>query len=779
MGITKATQIVFSLYFFFLFLKTLPIDMAMAQNATIPVNVGVILDMETMDGKKWLSCISMALSDFYTSNVHYRTRLVLNPRDSKSDVVGAASAALDLLENVQVQAIIGPSTSMQADFVINLGDKAQVPIISFSATRPSLSSPYFVCVTHNDSTQVKAISAIVQAFGWREVVPIYVDNEFGEGIIPFLTYALQEIDAIVPYRSIIPASVTDDQLVAELERLRTMQTRVFIVHMSSSLGSRLFIKAKELGMMTEGYAWIISNALTNELHFINSLVIDSMQGAIGVKSNVPRTKKLEDFTIRWKKQFLRDNPTMFNTELGVFEVGAYDAATALAIAVEKVGDKNLGFQKANRSVRNSANLETFEVSSNGPMLLQALQNTKFRGLNGDVYIVDGQLQSSVFQIINVIGDGGQGIGFWTSEKGIVRELNIRNTDKNSISKANLESIIWPGNRTCPPRGWEIPTNGKKLRIGVPEKDEFQKFVVVNRNQDTNMTTVKGYCIDIFDAVMAALPYKVPYEYVPFEIADGNGDGTYNDLVYHVHLGNFGAVVGDTTITVNRSQYVDFTLPYTESKVSMIVPVKDNRSKNAWVFLKPLPWDLWVTSFCSFIFIGFVIWILEHRVNEDFRGPLSHQVGTMFWFSFSTMVFSHREKVVSNLSRFVVIIWLFVVLILTQSYTASLASMLTVQQLQPTVTDVNELISKGAYVGYQHGSFVLGLLKQMGFHEINLSHFVLLKSAMNFFPKGVEKVVLRLLSMKPYGLSFSFHDTAQNIPRLDQHTILLASALCSQ
>ena len=105
---------------------------------------------------------------------------------------------------------------------------------------------------------------------------------------------------------------------------------------------------------------------------------------------------------------------------------------------------------------------------------------------------------------------------------------------------------------------------------------------------------------------------------------------------------FDAVVGDTTIIANRSLYVDFTLPYTESGVSMIVPILDKRSKNAWVFLKPLTWDLWVTSACFFVFIGFVIWVLEHRVNEDFRGPPSNQVGTILWFSFSTMVFAQSN-----------------------------------------------------------------------------------------------------------------------------------------
>lgn len=59
----------------------------------IPVNVGVVLDdLHSMEGKAWLSCIKMALSDFYASHSHYKTRLVLNVRDSNQNVVGAAAA---------------------------------------------------------------------------------------------------------------------------------------------------------------------------------------------------------------------------------------------------------------------------------------------------------------------------------------------------------------------------------------------------------------------------------------------------------------------------------------------------------------------------------------------------------------------------------------------------------------------------------------------------------------------------------------------------------------
>ena len=80
---------------------------------------------------------------------------------------------------------------------------------------------------------------------------------------------------------------------------------------------------------------------------------------------------------------------------------------------------------------------------------------------------------------------------------------------------------------------------------------------------------------------------------------------------------------------------------------------------------------------------------------------------------------------SNLARFVVIIWCFVVLILTQSYTASLTSLLTVQQLRPTLSDVKELLSNKENIGFPKGSFVLGMLH--GFIDFKPSQVKVYKS----------------------------------------------------
>lgn len=78
--------------------------------------------------------------------------------------------------------------------------------------------------------------------------------------------------------------------------------------------------------------------------------------------------------------------------------------------------------------------------------------------------------------------------------------------------------------------------------------------------------------------------------------------------------NYDVVVGDTTILVDRASYVDFTLPYTESGVSMIVKI--NHQKNMWCFLKPLTWDLWVTAAASSMVLGLVVWALEHGTLKE-------------------------------------------------------------------------------------------------------------------------------------------------------------------
>ncbi|KAJ6862072.1 hypothetical protein NC652_039030 [Populus alba x Populus x berolinensis] len=94
----------------------------MAEKTSIPVNVGVVLDLDCdLDGKIALSCIEMALSDFYATHGDYKTKLVLNTRDSMKDVVGAAAAAADsvhrmrMAENTCIPVNVGVVLDLDSD----------------------------------------------------------------------------------------------------------------------------------------------------------------------------------------------------------------------------------------------------------------------------------------------------------------------------------------------------------------------------------------------------------------------------------------------------------------------------------------------------------------------------------------------------------------------------------------------------------------------------------------------------------------------------------------
>ncbi|KAI3444603.1 hypothetical protein Pfo_001268 [Paulownia fortunei] len=709
----------FLLLFLSISLLVLPlITVQSSSSSTIDFQVGVILDLDSPDspvGQIGMRCLSMAHSEFYSVHRDYKTRLVLNVRDSNDSVVDAAAAALDLIQDVKVDAIIGPQKSTQVNFVMDLGNRARVPIISFSATSPSLvpQTPYFVQTAQSDANQVQAIASIVKAFQWSQVVIIYEDTEFGNGIMPYLSNALQDVNARVSYRSMFPKSASDDFISKELYKMMTMQTRVFVVHMSQSLGTRLFLKAKELGMMSEGYAWIVTSGLTDLFNLVDFDVVEAMQGVLGVKPLIPKSKELQSFAARYSRMSIQANKGLNPAETSIFGLWAYDTFWALAMAAERVGNSGTNAMK-NEGNEYSGGLFALGYSETGPKLLRALLATRFTGVAGEFNLVNGQLEQTPYQIVNVVGRDEREVGTWTPSGGISGDLNVNVTSFYSTSKGSFRTIIWPGDSTVAPRGWEFPVSGKKLRIGVPQKPGFNEFLKVEKDPQTNATKVSGYYKEVFDSVMAALPYAVPFEYTayPFFNPDGSRAGSYDDLVYQVSLQElYDAALGDITITANRSIYADFTLPYAEGGVTSIVPIKYEDVSDVFTFLQPLTKELWLTTAAFYISTALAIWILGSRIITSSRDSAGQHAGMICYFPFFP-----GEGIEGSLICLVLVTWAFVASLLNSTYTASLSSRLTVQRLQPTVTDVTQLIKNGDYVGCQEGSFLVNFLIKLGFEE---------------------------------------------------------------
>ena len=116
-----------------------------------------------------------------------------------------------------------------------------------------------------------------------------------------------------------------------------------------------------------------------------------------------------------------------------------------------------------------------------------------------------------------------------------------------------------------------------------------------------------------------------------------------DSISHFVQQKYDAMVADTTIILNRSMLVDFTLPYTESGVQMIVPMRETWSKSLWVLMKPIEPRLWVAILVVFLFTGLVIWLVEHKESRYFGGSTGKQLVNIVYFNFQALFSVPRGK----------------------------------------------------------------------------------------------------------------------------------------
>ncbi|KAL6206664.1 hypothetical protein ACLB2K_023913 [Fragaria x ananassa] len=663
-----------------------------AQNDISVTNVGAIVDFNSRIGKEQIAAMEIAAESFNKSS--NTRKLLIHFRNSEGKPFLAGSAAEELMKEVKVQVIVGmeywPEAVIVADLVRN--QSQVVPVISFGApliTPPLIESrwPFLIRMTSDGSTQMNCIADIVAAYKWRRVVVIYEDDGYGGyvGLLGLLSEALQEANAKIEDHLVLPISSVPEPNFDELKellKLPTFQSRVFIVLQSSlPTVNNLFEVAKTMGLVGRDSAWIFTECITSLLAPQGNTY---MEGALGIKTYYSESTSYAEFQKEFQAKFQAKYAEGYNSKPGIYTLRAYDTINVISQAIERMRGTSTSLQE---------------------MITALLSN--YKGLSGKMSLKEGeaQLVSPRLRILNVVdGKMNTELNFWTP-KGFSEGLDTNITDV-------VGKVLWPGNLTRTPKGWAMPSVERPLNIGVPGKTSFSKFVKVEYKDNPDENTYDGFCIQIFYKVLSRLNYPLPYEFQ----AD---NASYVELVEKVRNKTYDAVVGDITVLADRMDQVEFTQPYMGSGLSMIVPeVTDEEAR--WMFMQPFTWQMWVVTGSILVYTMLIVWFLERPTNPDFRGPLMDQIGTAVWFTFSSMFFAHREKVFGNLTRVVFLIWLFVVLILTSSYTANLSSMLTVQRLQPNVTDMQMLVNSSSPVGVDGDSFLYTYMKDfIGFKQYNL------------------------------------------------------------
>ncbi|KAK1353074.1 hypothetical protein POM88_052912 [Heracleum sosnowskyi] len=98
-----------------------------------------------------------------------------------------------------------------------------------------------------------------------------------------------------------------------------------------------------------------------------------------------------------------------------------------------------------------------------------------------------------------------------------------------------------------------------------------------------------------------------------------------------------------------------------------------------------------------------------------------QAGILPWLSYFGYPLQ-GGRLNSNLSRMAVVVWLFVALLITQSYTASFTSMFTIHKLEPKVSNIETLKTNNVMIGHTRGFYAKYLEEVLAFKSKNLKSF---------------------------------------------------------
>src|SRR6056297_2306149 len=167
-----------------------------------------------------------------------------------------------------------------------------------------------------------------------------------------------------------------------------------------------------------------------------------------------------------------------------------------------------------------------------------------------------------------------------------------------------------------------------------------------------------------------------------------------DLIEGVQTGDLYASAAALTVTSDREEVVDFTHPFFVTGLGIAVSYQP---AGFWQSLTALfsPDFFWIVLLLLLLilFWGFLVWVFERQENgEEFGGTAAEGLGSGFWWAAVTMTtVGYGDKSPRTLGgRIVGFIWMFTAIIVISFFTASIASSLTINQLDSRINGPEDL-----------------------------------------------------------------------------------------
>ncbi|XP_054615629.1 glutamate receptor, ionotropic, N-methyl D-aspartate 2Ca [Dunckerocampus dactyliophorus] len=312
-----------------------------------------------------------------------------------------------------------------------------------------------------------------------------------------------------------------------------------------------------------------------------------------------------------------------------------------------------------------------------------------------------------------------------------------------------------------------PLTGTCVSNTVPCRRQSNKTeAIVGHTEPYTKLCCKGFCIDI----LKKLSRNIKFSYDLYLVTNGKHGklvrGIWNGMIGEVFYKRADMAIGSLTINEERSEIIDFSVPFVETGISVMV-ARSNGTVSPSAFLEPYSPAVWVMMFVMCLtVVAITVFVFEYCspvgynrslvTAKDPGGP-TFTIGKSVWLLWG-IVFNNSvpiENPKGTTSKIMVLVWAFFAVIFLASYTANLAAFMIQEQYIDTVSGLSD--KKFQKPQEQYPPFRFGTVPN-GSTERNIrSNYPEMHSHMvKYNQKGVEDA---LTSLKTGKLDAFIYDAA--------------------
>ncbi|XP_055944926.1 glutamate receptor ionotropic, NMDA 2B-like [Argiope bruennichi] len=463
----------------------------------------------------------------------------------------------------------------------------------------------------------------------------------------------------------------------ELEDVANSEARIFLLFSTRTEAQEIMKAAKELGITGKQYVWIASQSVVGT--GIEAKVEHFPTGMLGIYINVT-TERLNVEVER--------AVNIFAHGLESFYHDSKNSNISLSPTLSCNGN---GQSRWNRGDVIFRHMRGVTISAKPPSRPIAFN-------------LDGTLKDVEIHVMNLKFDRWEQIGVWEG------------------NKLDIKDIVWPGNSPVPPPGVPEKFNLKITFLKEPpyvnllppdnETGECKtsrsircrvapehKLVGINHTLALKnpefYKCCSGFCIDLLQKFSQDLKFT----YDLYQVEDGawgvvNANGTWNGLIAEILNNKADLVVTSIKINSDRQTVVDFTVPFLETGIAIVV-AKRTGIISPKAFLEPFDTVSWLmillvsiqgAALAIFLFewlspYGYDMKMVPPR-GEDGSGP-DHKFSLFrtYWLVWA-ILFGAAVNVDcprGYTARFMSSVWAMFAVVFLAIYTANLAAFMITRE----------------------------------------------------------------------------------------------------